>query len=130
MIASMKQRYRLLRGSHGRTEESGTVVYKAGTDHDVLELTDEQAKNLGDRVVLVGPAQDQQAMSASASTGEGASDWSSLDTVRHTDAVAMMKGLENVTQLQEAMAYERAHKNRPTVVDAARNRIEELKGEE
>lgn len=120
----MTQKYRLVRGSHGRTEEGGLQVYKAGTDHDVLELTDDEAKALGDRVVLIGSAEDRKLSADS----ESVSDWSSLDTVRHTDAVAMMKGLEDIGQLREAMAYERTHKNRPTVVDAARVRIEELQG--
>lgn len=118
-----RQEYVLVGGGlHGRQENGVLVVYRKG---DSIQLTAKEAAKLGaERVQMaVGVA---IAKSLAVTDEDTAAEWSFLDDLHHVKAVEFVRGLDDPEQVQSALDYELAHKNRPSVTFAAKDRIKEI----
>jgi hypothetical protein len=111
-----RQKYKLVRGSHGRWENGVFVLYKKGGD-DIL-LTDAERKSLGGRVVPVGET---------STTGE--TDWTFLSEQTVPVVMDYISTVDDINQLNSLKAAEVAGGNRKMVISAVESRVSKLESE-
>lgn len=134
-------KYKLLTGSHGRPEGDSRKRYFPG---DVIELTREERKSLGDRVVpfvreegedapVPKPKEDvvqtEVAFPDEDDSDDGSEDWSGIVALVAADVVEIITSAER-EDVQAILDVELSHRGRKTVVAAAEDRLEELADQE
>jgi hypothetical protein len=124
----MKSRtYKLLSGKHGRFEAG---VPRAYAKNDLIELTPEEAENLGERVKLIGEpaaAAPAEATEVPPETVEPAAPATlGLAELHWSKAAASIGKLGTAAEVEAAIAEEKAGKGRRGVLDAAEARLREI----
>lgn len=116
-------RYTLVKGTHGRFENGAFVQYGLNS---TIELTDAEAEALKGRIALASSGVQGGAQTEHLDSTTDDSDWTFIDTLHHSKVIELLNGLDDAEQVQSALDYELAHKNRPSVTMAARERIAAL----
>lgn len=130
--------YKLVRGTHVRRENGKRVLYQANTDHDIILLTDSQAKSFGrDRLSpeagkgkMPGQYQLEHGSKKTEEDEPEEIDWSFIHDESAPAVIATIEALEDIDQLEALRDTEVEGKNRKAVLKAADNRLAELAGEE
>lgn len=127
--------YKLLRATHSRFENEELRVYRVG---DTIDLTPEEAKSVGDRVVYypdqtkspkAAPAASTVTGTGNAETDEAADgefDFVSTETV--ASLVDIIDSMDSVESLNKMRVVEAANKSRIGVINAIDQRVRDLTG--
>lgn len=132
-------KYKLLSGSHTINK----VNYKAGTPNNILDLTVEQAKPLGDRLVQVSESVDDSSKSTVNSTvqveiKEPTTPTTDIDkdSVKLLDSndinliTSSISTINDLTLLETLYNHEESNKNRQDILDAINKQYELLGSQE
>lgn len=129
--APARQTYRLVAGKLGRWEDTGQkdeqgrqiVAHRLYDVSEKIELTAEEAARYGARVKLIGGAPPTPGQPDYVA----AVDPESIVSKGYRDAIDAIGELQTVSAVEAVLKAERAERDRTTVIEAARERILQLR---